>query len=48
MQYAYCVQQVLQRCDVLVTRFILIILLEQCTRDLSAMDLGLYALCEVI
>jgi len=30
------------------TRFILIILLEQCTRELSAMDLWLCALCEVI
>ena len=47
-QYAYCVQQVLQRCDVLVTRFILIILLDKCTRDLSAMDLWFCALCEVI
>ena len=33
---------------VLVTRFILIILLDKCTRDLSAMDLWLCALCEVI
>ena len=47
-QYAYCVQQVLQQCDVLVTKFILIMLLEQCTRELSAMDLWLCALCEVI
>ena len=47
-QYAYYVQQLLQQCGVLVTRFIFIILLEQCTRDLSAMDLWLCALCEVI
>ena len=47
-QYFYCVQQVLQRRDVLVTRFIFIILLDKCTRDLSAMDLWLCALCEVI
>ena len=47
-QYAYCVQQVLQRCDVLVTKFILIILLDQCTRGLSAMDLWLCALRDII
>ena len=47
-QYSYCVRQVLQRRDVLVTRFILIILLDKCTRELSAMDLWLCALCEVI
>ena len=40
-QYDYCDQQVLQRCDVLVTRYILIILLDKCERELSAMVLWL-------
>ena len=48
-QYAYCVQQVLQRCDVLVNKvYSYYILLDQCTRELSAMDLWLCALCEVM
>ena len=44
-QYAYCVQQVLQRCDVLVTRFILIILSGQMYKRFECN--GFMALCIV-